>query len=101
MIGQGQNTSWGCLDDRTAAHLEGMGRLGAFRGCDDCLDLDSVGDGSVSNDRMSPVGVQIEIGAIPVHAQIQHLLLSMVLSLNVESGSTLFSYYVIRVLAPK
>jgi hypothetical protein len=64
MIGQGQDTSSGCIDDKKAAHLEGMDRLGAFQGCDDCLDL---GDGSVRTNRMSPVGVQIEIGAINVH----------------------------------
>jgi hypothetical protein len=50
----------------------------------------SVGDGTVRNNRMSPVGVQIEIGAIHDNTVIQHLLLSIVLSLNVESGSTLF-----------
>jgi hypothetical protein len=64
MIGQGQDTSSGCIDDKKAAHLEGMGRLGAFRGCDD---LTLVWRCSVRNDRMSPVGVQIEIGAINVH----------------------------------
>jgi hypothetical protein len=76
MIGQGQNTPSGCLDDKKAAHLEGMGRLGAFRGCDDCLDF-GLGDGSVRNVRMSPVGVQIERLA---QAIIQHPLLSIVLS---------------------
>lgn len=67
-----------------------MDRLGAFQGCDDCLDL---GDGSVRNDRMSPVGVQIEIGAIHVHAKtiIQHL--SIGSSLNVESGLHCFVLY--------
>ena len=69
-----------------------MGRLGAFRGCDD-LTLVFGGDGSVRNDRMSPVGVQIEIGGNSRLRKtiIQHLLLSIVLSLDAESGSTLFS----------
>jgi hypothetical protein len=69
-----------------------MDRLGAFQGCDDCLDL---GDGSVRTNRMSPVGVQIEIGAIHVHAKtiIQQLLLSIGSSLNVESGLHCFVLY--------
>ena len=63
------------------------------------------GDYSVSNDRMSPVGVQIEIGAIHVPARQDNNTASISCSqlCCLECGEWVYiiSYYIIRILAPK
>ena len=64
----------------------------------------SVGDGTVRNNRMSPVGVQIEIGAIHVHARQYSNTASPALNcVGFECGEWVYivSYYVIRILALK
>lgn len=59
------------------------------------------GDGSVRNIRMSPVGVQIEIGA--VHARAKQYCKSPAQLCCVECGEWVYivPYYIIRILALK
>ena len=87
MIRQGQNTSSGCLDNKEAAYLEGLGRLGAFE--DAMIWIWAMA--ACVMVRMSPIGVQIEIGAVFAFTQDNNtasLALNCVV-LNMESGHTL------------